>query len=204
MFYTAWCSKVTTLAILWQWLLHVWKWSPRPIKFSCKKSQETTEDASMPLEKHNGKALLCSGALVAQMWAQTPRKPLSLLHGTWPTMNEPSWWQETYNDMTCPKWATYQWRTNAALITDECCFPIIDQWGLRGKILLKSGGECKNNTNGVTSKWSHFATTLYILCLKPLDVKTGQNMLWSGSKSTLGPKELFAKMTRKQIQWLLD
>ena len=137
MFYTAWCYKVTTLAILWQWLLHVWKWSPRPIKFSCKKSQETTEDASMPLEKHNGKALLCSGALVAQMWAQTPRKPLSLLHGTWPTMNEPSWWQETDNDMIYTKWATWQLRTNDDSIIDQCCFPIIDQQCFWGRILMK-------------------------------------------------------------------
>lgn len=34
---------------------------------------------------------------------------------------------------------------------------------------------------------------LYVLCLKPLDVKTGQNNLCTGPEATLCPKEPFAK-----------
>lgn len=41
------------------------------------------------------------------------------------------------------------------------------------------------------------------LVLKPLDVKTGQSSLGPGPTATLCPKELFVKMTRMQISWLL-
>lgn len=41
------------------------------------------------------------------------------------------------------------------------------------------------------------------LVLTPLDVKTGQSSLGPGPTATLCPKELFVKMKRMQISWLL-
>ena len=38
-----------------------------------------------------------------------------------------------------------------------------------------------------------------LLCLKPWNLKTGQNNLCTGPRTTLCPKELFIKITRKQL-----
>lgn len=51
----------------------------------------------LSLKKHDDKAVLCPGTLVAQMWPKAPeKKTLSLPHGTH-TDNEPSW-QRGVND----------------------------------------------------------------------------------------------------------
>ena len=142
------------------------------------------------LKETGWQTFLCPGTLVAQMWPEAPRKPLSLLHGTWHTRKEPSWWRGTDRGMAHPKWATRQWRTDNASVTHQRCFSVAGQQCFQGEIMNKRGKCQKKLINGATLKWSWSCchprgTALHISCLKPQNVRTRQDDLWTGPKNCL-------------------
>lgn len=70
-----------------------------------------------------------------------------------------------------------------------------------GRVQLLAAS-CKHNINGAILKWSlslHPRRTAYMSYTSNLGMlKTGQNNLWTGPRSTFCLKELFAKI-RKQL-----
>lgn len=85
---------------------------------------------------------------------------------------------------------------------------ITDQWCFLGKILIQ-----REKVYTLVNKWSHFKMELVLPfqrnCLACLIAQTfgilkRRNNLWPKPRATLCPKEMFAKVPRKQILWLLD
>lgn len=73
-FYFCFCFSYldVTKTPLWSWLLNVLRWLLRPIRLAMRNLKKLQK--MFPLKRNEGKAFLCFGALVAQMWPKAPKK----------------------------------------------------------------------------------------------------------------------------------
>lgn len=107
----------------------------------------------LPLKKPSSVLVLL--LLKCGLGLEKKNKLLSLLHGTCHTKTELSWKWGMDNDMTYPKWATWEWRTNDAF--NNWSILLSDDWSviLSGKDLDHKGEMWKSRAKagiGSTSR----------------------------------------------------